>query len=67
MKATASDRPMLTLPQVGEYLQISRSRAYALAKEKGFPTCTIGGCIRVPREAFLRWVEERTHTASSRS
>ena len=67
MKATATDRPMLTLPQVGEYLQISRSRAYALVKEEGFPTCTIGGCVRVPREAFLQWVEERTRTASARS
>jgi excisionase family DNA binding protein len=38
-------------------LLISRLKAYELVHQQGFPTVRIGRSIRVPRDAFLRWLE----------
>ena len=50
----------LTVANVGRYLNISQSKAYELAHRKDFPVCRFGGSIRVPREAFLSWVDQHT-------
>ena len=50
----------LTICEVKEYLNISQSKAYELAHRKDFLVCRFGGCIRIPRNAFLAWVEQRT-------
>lgn len=50
----------LTIGDVKNYLNISTSKAYQLSHLKGFPVCRFGGAIRIPRNAFLRWVEERS-------
>lgn len=50
----------LTVANVGRYLNISQSKAYELAHRKDFPVCRFGGSIRIPREAFLSWVEQHT-------
>ncbi|PED96020.1 helix-turn-helix domain-containing protein [Bacillus toyonensis] len=42
---------------VQEFLNISRSSAYALMKRKDFPTIVIGKSKRVKAEDFLKWVE----------
>ncbi|WP_418738266.1 helix-turn-helix domain-containing protein [Dysosmobacter sp.] len=41
-------------------MNISQSKAYELAHRKDFPVCRFGGSIRIPREAFLSWVEQHT-------
>jgi excisionase family DNA binding protein len=51
----------LTATEVSKYLNISLSKAYELTHRKDFPTCRFGGSIRIPREAFLSWVEQHTH------
>ena len=49
-----------TLADVKNYLNISQTAAYALTRRKDFPVCRLGSIIRVPRVAFLDWVEART-------
>ncbi len=51
---------MLTVADVKAYLNISQAAAYNLTKRKDFPTCRIGGSIRVPADAFENWVAART-------
>ncbi|HHT7186873.1 helix-turn-helix domain-containing protein [Bacillus paranthracis] len=47
----------LKAEDVMEFLNISRSAAYALMKRKDFPTITIGKSKRVKADDFLKWVE----------
>ena len=37
-----------------------RSSSYELMHEKDFPALRIGNRIVVPKEAFIRWVEQHT-------
>ena len=55
----------LTVRDVKEYLQLSQSAAYALTHRKDFPTCRFGGTIRIPRDAFLAWVDANTRIPDS--
>ena len=50
----------LTAADVGRYLNISQANAYELTHRKDFPVCRFGGSIRIPREAFLSWVDQHT-------
>lgn len=47
----------LKAEDVQEFLNISRSAAYALMKRKDFPIIVIGKSKRVKAEDFLKWVE----------
>ena len=51
---------MLSVPEVGEVLGISRAGAYELVRSKGFPKVKIGNRIVVPKDRFIQWIEERT-------
>lgn len=50
----------LTIADIKNYLNISQAAAYELSHRADFPVCRFGGCIRIPRTAFLAWVEQRT-------
>lgn len=50
----------MTVADVKNYLNISQAAAYELTRRADFPVSRIGGSIRVPRDAFLAWVELRT-------
>lgn len=50
----------MTVADVEKYLNISKGAAYSLTRRSDFPTCRFGGTIRVPRAAFLVWVEKMT-------
>ena len=54
----------LTISEVKDYLNISQSKAYELAHRKDFPACRFGGAIRIPREPFLAWIEQKTYLPS---
>lgn len=58
MKTT---QQFLTIRDIQDYLNISQSAAYELAHRKDFPVCRVGGSVRIPREAFLAWVDMKTH------
>lgn len=51
----------LTVAEVRKFLNISQSAAYELSHSKDFPVCRFGSSIRIPRDAFLCWVESRTY------
>ena len=51
----------LTVADVRRYLNISQTAAYELSHSQDFPVCRFGGCIRIPRDAFLAWVEHQTY------
>ena len=48
---------------VAKTLGIAPSSAYELMHEKDFPALRIGNRIVVPKEAFIRWVEQHTGAA----
>lgn len=51
----------MTVRDVKDYLNISQAAAYELTHRKDFPVSRFGGSIRVPRQAFLAWVEMKTY------
>ena len=51
----------MTITDVKVYLNISLSAAYQLSRRKDFPVCRFGGSIRIPKDAFLAWVDSRTY------
>lgn len=58
-------RDYLTVADIRLYLNISQAKAYELTHRKDFPVCRLGSCIRIPRAAFLIWVQQRTYCPDS--
>ena len=50
---------MLTAPEVGEALGISRASAYELVHSKDFPSIRIGTRIIVPKDKLIAWINEQ--------
>jgi excisionase family DNA binding protein len=48
---------ILTVEEVRRALRLSRAKAYELVHRQGFPAIRFGRTIRVPRDAFIRWLE----------
>lgn len=61
MKNEILKHDYLTVGDVGRYLNVSQSKAYELTHRKDFPVCRFGGSVRIPRQAFLVWVDRMTH------
>ena len=53
----------LNADTVAKVLGVSPSTGYELMHEKDFPALRIGNRIVVPKEAFIRWVEQHTGVA----
>ena len=51
---------------VSEVLGVSPSSAYELMHEPGFPVLRVGSRMVVPKEQFIRWVEEHTEGGERR-
>lgn len=50
----------LNAATVAKVLGVSPSSGYELIHEPGFPVLKIGSRMVVPKEQFIRWVEEHT-------
>ena len=50
----------LNADTVAKALGVSPSSGYELLHEKDFPSLKIGSRIVVPKERFIRWVEQNT-------
>ena len=50
----------LNVATVAKVLGIAPSISYELMHEKDFPALRLGNRIVVPKEAFIRWVEQHT-------
>ena len=51
---------MLSVKELGIVLGISRTSAYELTKEKGFPCIKVRGRIVIPKQPFIEWLEHET-------
>ena len=51
---------MLSVPEMGAALGISRAGAYELARSEGFPALRIGTRIVIPKEKLQEWVDKQT-------
>ena len=52
--------PVMNAEQVAATLGISRAGAYQLLHMENFPTLRIGKRMLVPKDKFLRWIDENT-------
>jgi excisionase family DNA binding protein len=60
VKVSVEGLPLvLRMSHVQAVLGCSKNTAYELAHQKGFPVVRLGKAIRVPRDAFLRWLESQ--------
>ncbi|MCD5401645.1 helix-turn-helix domain-containing protein [candidate division NPL-UPA2 bacterium] len=50
----------LRVEEVGKILDISRAKAYSLAKQKKIPTFWVGRSVRIPKKEFLEWIKNNT-------
>ena len=50
----------LNADMVAKTLGVSPASGYELMREEGFPSLRIGNRIVVPKEQFIRWVDEHT-------
>ncbi len=66
MKNTTGNTYM-TVADVKRYLNISLTAAYELSHRNDFPVCRFGGSIRIPKDAFLAWVESCTYIPTNLS
>ena len=61
------DLPLfLNAAMVEKVLGVSPSSGYELMHEPDFPVLKIGSRMVVPKEKFVKWVEQRTGGGSSR-
>ena len=51
---------MLSVPEMGAALGISRAGAYELARSAGFPALRIGTRIVIPKDKLQEWVDKQT-------
>jgi excisionase family DNA binding protein len=50
---------VLTVADIGKTMRLSKVKAYELIHQKGFPLILCGRAIRIPRDAFFRWLESQ--------
>ena len=49
-----------TVPEVAEYLKMSKSKVYDLVKQKKIPFIKIGRNVRIRHSDFINWLEDMT-------
>lgn len=54
---------MLSVPEVAKVLGISRAGAYELVRSDSFPKIRIGNRIVVPRDKFIKWIDEQSEVS----
>jgi excisionase family DNA binding protein len=50
---------VLRMRDVQDFLGLSRPKTYELAHTQGFPVVRFGRVFRVPKSAFLRWLDNQ--------
>jgi len=58
-----TDPTYLTIPQLADRFQISKSGAYNLAQERRIPTIRIGGSVRIPVAELEIWEAQQKRPA----
>ncbi|MBC7353996.1 MAG: helix-turn-helix domain-containing protein [Thermogutta sp.] len=57
---------LLTLPEVARLLRVSQRTAWTWAKAGKLPSLRIGRCLRFPRHAVEKWIEQELASQSGR-
>jgi len=57
---------MLSVQELSVVLGVSRTSAYELTKEKGFPSVKVRGRIVIPKEQFIKWIAEQAEKGAGR-
>jgi len=52
-------RQLVMQDHIAQVLLISRRTAYEVMRQQDFPLLKIGKCMRVPREQFFQWIENK--------
>lgn len=55
---------VMMVPDMANVLGIGLTKAYEISKEKGFPCLRLGSRILIPRDRFIRWINEKTSQSS---
>ncbi len=55
----ALDRLVYTPTEAAEVASVSRPTIYRWMHMEGFPVARIGGCTRIPADAFKRWLDKQ--------
>lgn len=58
------DRLVYTPSEAAEVASVSRPTIYRWMHLEGFPVARIGGCTRIPAEAFKRWIDQQAGVAA---
>ena len=53
------DRLAFTPTEAAEVASVSRPTIYRWMRLEGFPVARIGGCTRIPAEAFKLWIDQQ--------
>lgn len=53
------DRLVYTPTEAAEVASVSRPTIYRWMHMEGFPVARIGGCTRIPADAFKRWLDKQ--------
>lgn len=64
---SAEEVHVLTIPQVAERLQLSRTKVYDLIEHEGLPVIRFGRAVRVLLYALAMWLQARSQSAPALS
>ena len=53
----------MTVPDVAEYLKISKAKIYVLIKRKQIPHIKIGRNVRIKESELMKWLDKQTEPA----
>ena len=56
---------LLTIPEVSEYLKVSKSKIYYLASTRQIPIIKIGRNVRVAENDLIKWLEQQKISSDS--
>lgn len=59
------ERPFLSVQDVANLLGLTKNRVYQLIAQREIPFARVGGTIRIPAEAWERWLSEKNAEAIS--
>lgn len=59
MKKNLDLPDIMTVKDVQDYLNLSKSTVYRLFNNKSFPSITIGGSKRIAKEDLFNWLNQQ--------
>ena len=55
-----SSPDIMNVEDIAKILGISRVTAYGIVHSKGFPLLKVGRKLKIPKIAFIRWIEKNS-------